>query len=238
MDRSRRGFRFMPDAPNLATINLADSSIQLWNGRTGRLFRRIELKDFDIQGFALSADDKLAAVAGLNRPVTDRQVTPIRMFDPATGKELRAAEFRDRVGAEIWLAFTPDNKTLLAFRNTGSFKAFDVASGNEIVNRVFPRDSDSACSLSADGSLLAVVSGQNPKKVFLWHWQTQKEPRELAIDERVARIALSPDGKMLVTTYYTGSENASTGYQGRSLERNLDDVAARLGTTGDQYSEL
>src|SRR5262249_20865173 len=65
----------------------------------------------------------------------------------------------------------------------------------------FPGDIMGNLCLSADGSILAVASGPNTRKVYIWEWQAGKEPREIKVPPRGARgrLAFLPDGKTLVT---------------------------------------
>src|SRR5262249_47869317 len=62
----------------------------------------------------------------------------------------------------------------------------------------FPRDVLAYLALSPDGQTLAVISGPNSRKMYLWRWQSGEEPRELKVRDRVGRgLCFSPDGKVL-----------------------------------------
>src|SRR5262249_55811927 len=64
----------------------------------------------------------------------------------------------------------------------------------------FPRDISGDLCLSSDGSTLAVATGPNARKVFVWEWRAGQEPREIPARPRGAySLAISPDGKALAT---------------------------------------
>jgi WD40 repeat protein len=53
--------------------------------------------------------------------------------------------------------------------------------------------------LSPDGSTVAVSTGPNTNKLYLWHWQAGEEPHGLQVPDRAGNsLTFSPDGKLLV----------------------------------------
>src|SRR5205823_1072381 len=63
----------------------------------------------------------------------------------------------------------------------------------------FPRDIAATLAVSPDGSTLAVASGPNTRKLYLWRWQAGEEPRELGAPGHRSRfLAFSPDGRLLL----------------------------------------
>ena len=63
--------------------------------------------------------------------------------------------------------------------NHGILRVEEIASGTEILQQKFQGDNSAALDLSPDGKTLAIVSGPNVRKFFLWDWQAGAEPREI-----------------------------------------------------------
>ena len=119
-------------------------------------------------------------------------------MDAATGKELGRLPMRAREN-DLAVAFTPDGKSLISLGYGGVFRIEEIASGVELLHREFPRDGTGSFVLSPDGKLVAIWTGANTRKFYLWDWQGADEPREVKVPrERVGRLVFSPDGKALL----------------------------------------
>jgi WD40 repeat protein len=193
------GLAFLPDGETVVSAK-GGGAIQFWNARTGKLLREIACGDFQIGPtvFALSRDGRRLALGGF---VPDAQTptsrSALRVFDVVSGKELRTFGETSRQGFNS-AALTPDGKLLLALDGDGYLRVYELATGAELLQHKFPGDVMAHLTLSADGSTLALASGPNSRKVFVWKWQTAEEPREFAPGDRGARrLAFSPDGKLL-----------------------------------------
>jgi WD40 repeat protein len=193
------GLAFLPDGETIISAK-SGGAIQLWNGRTGKLLREIDCGDFQIghSVFALSRDGRRLALSGT---LTDAQKPEwrfvLRVFDVVSGKEVRTFDGTSRRGFNS-VALTPDGKLLLALDGDGDLSVHELANGTELLKHKFPGDVMAHLALSGDGSTLALASGPNTRKVFVWRWQTAEEPRELKPGEHGARhVAFSPDGKLL-----------------------------------------
>ena len=69
----------------------------------------------------------------------------------------------------------------------------------ELLHREFPRDGTGSLVLSPDGKLVAIWTGPNTRKLYLWDWQGADEPREVKVPrQRVDCLVFSPDGKALL----------------------------------------
>jgi WD40 repeat protein len=193
------GFAFLPDGETVVSAK-SGGAIQIWNTRTGKLLREIDGGQFQIGqgGFALSRDGQRLALGG---SLTDAQKpgwrSAVRVFDVVSGKEVRTFEANPRRGYNS-VALTPDGKLLLALAGEGNLGVHELATGTELLQHKFPGDVMAHLALSADGSTLALASGPNTRKVFVWRWQTAEEPREFKPGDHGARhVAFSPDGKLL-----------------------------------------
>ena len=194
-----RGLGFLADSKTLVSATFEDHAIQLWEASTGRRLREISTGTVSIRGFALSPNGKYAAVGGFlpfeqNQPIRGA----VRVLEVSSGKEVRTVQ-RDSADTDYCsLAFTPDNKFLMSFGGrSGLLRIEDVASGTEILQRKFPQDYGQM-ALSPDDSTVAVGSGPNTQKLFVWRWQKQEEPREFKAP-RLRSLTFSTDSKWLVT---------------------------------------
>jgi WD40 repeat protein len=153
-----------------------------------------------IRAGALSPDGKLLAL-GVFLPDESNLPTrgAVRLLDAATGREFRTLARGDDDTDHCALAFTPDGKFLVSLgARSGLLRVEETASGTELLRQKFPGDVMSYLALSPDGKTLAVISGPNSRKMYLWRWQEGVEPRELKVRDRVGRdLCFSPDGKQL-----------------------------------------
>jgi RNA polymerase sigma factor (sigma-70 family) len=201
------GLAFLPDGKTL--ISAADrDSVRFWDAATGRTLREIRTEPLSIRSFALSPDGKRFAVGGFlpnegNRPTAGA----VRVYDTAGGKMIRTFSRSGDDTDHCALAFTPDGKLLLSLgARSGKLRVEEIASGVELLRHSFPSDVVNYLALSRDGETLAVASGPNTRKLFVWRWQSGEEPRQLTVGERVGRdLSFSPDGKRLAECSDTDS---------------------------------
>src|SRR5262245_45812415 len=198
-----KGLALTPDGAML--IAASDShSIYCWDAATGRLIREIDTSPMHVRGFALSRDGKQLAVAGFwyseDQTRTERQV---RILDTTTGQTVQTLQRADSDLDRHEMAFTPDGKLLISLGTAGILRVEEPASGLEILQEKFPRDVNPYFALSPDGSTIAVATGANTRKFFLWRCQSGEQPREIAIpgtDRSYDQLAFSPDGTLLAAS--------------------------------------
>src|SRR5262249_19550004 len=149
-------------------------------------------------GFALSPNGKYVAVGGFlpnegNQPTRGN----VGIWDIDSGKQVRTLP-RDSLDVDhCSLAFTSDGKLLASVGDSGVLRIEEVATGEDLLRHQFPRDY-ATLGLSADGTTLAVCTGPNSRKLYLWKWQSGEGPRQLKVPDRVGQsLAFSPDGKRL-----------------------------------------
>jgi WD40 repeat protein len=177
-------------------------AVHLWDLSTGR-----ELRTFPMQGsfFALSPNGALVVVTSMRRP---------RLFETATGKELRQLEPAPRRfvrGHWDWLgAFAPDGQTLAAtrydlvagFGQESLVLRWDVGTGQRIGDWNLEKG-DRPRAFSPDTRILVTETADH--RVRLWDAEAGKKLREwkAPCEKFLFGFAFSADGQALAT----GSED-------------------------------
>ena len=185
------GIGFLAGAKTIVSASgNSGNAVFYWEATTGKLLREIKIGNFGIQTFAVSPNGKYFAAGS---------PSGIAVWDAAAAKEVRTFERPAReVDYRTHLVFTSDGKLLVSLSADGTLRIEEVVTGVEHRSYQFNRDFGAALAVSSDGSMIAVASGPNPKKLFVWKWQSTENPREVAELGRGSRVlAFSSDGKMI-----------------------------------------
>jgi RNA polymerase sigma factor (sigma-70 family) len=189
---------FLPDGKTVVSVQQGHG-IEVWEARTGRLLREIDTGKLS-PGYAsaFSRGAKRLAVSGSLPDAVWGWRNVVRVFDTASGKVLRTFE-RANLDEAHALALSPDGELLFSLGREGKLRIQEVATGVELLRQTFSRgDVLASLAVSPDGSTLAVGTGPNTRKLFLWKWQAAEEPRGLTTPGyRGEGLAFSPDGKLL-----------------------------------------
>lgn len=198
------GLAFLPDGKALVTLS-EEHDIQVWDFPSGRLRHEISTRPLCIRGFALSPDGKRMAVAGFYPSAGDMAGrSEVRVLDLPAGKVVKM--FPRTEGDFFQLAFSPDSKLLFSLGSReGALRVEEIASGKELAQKKFPSDYVNSMTVSRDGAYVALASGPNTRKLFLWKWRDQ-EPRQIALPaHRIESVGFSADGKLLAAVEDFGS---------------------------------
>src|SRR5262245_10202445 len=213
---------FSPDNKILA-IGADDYTIQLWDARTGQLWRRLNEPDRGarapgvypdgqrVYSLAFSPDGKTLASAGdiiKNNLLTGGQVT---LWEIPSGKLLRTIIVNQQITTYTnSVAFTPDGKGLVtgvtryapgesAGRHVskGEISEWDAQTG-AMERKWEPLDAGiHSVTFSPDGQFL--VAGRNDYTINFWDIKTRELRRTLPGMSRLFSLCFSPDGKTLAS---------------------------------------
>src|SRR5262249_19123133 len=149
---------------------------------------------FSFGDVALSADGRVLAAT------IDGQGDFVRLWEAATGKEIRSVPVRDR--GLRFLAFSPDGKSLaVAFQNT--LRLWDASTGKERWHYTLSSNQFFGITFSPDGRTLAAAL---VCMVRLWDVPTGREICPIPEHRLgIGSISLSPDGRTLTTEGYSTS---------------------------------
>ena len=195
------GLAFLPDGKTLVTAS-GNGWVRFWEVSTGKLLREFRADKLELRGFALSRDGKHLAIGGfVVGEGSDPWLGVVRVLDTSTGKEVRSFSRPERDGDRGSLVFTPDGKFLASLGGTGAVRIEEIATGTELLRQKIPGDVISEMALSPDGKTIALWSGPNSHRLYLWDWQSGEEPRELQVPRYGARhLCFSPDSKILAAS--------------------------------------
>jgi WD40 repeat protein len=196
---------FLPDSRTIISVGGSSHFLSLWDARTGRLVRQINTGRLALgASAAFSRGARLIAVSG---HITDKgQLAThpaVGIYDTISGKAVRLLE--RPAGQELGsVALTPDGKFLFSLSGDGKLRVVEVETDQELLQQQFPVDNTvRALAVSPDGKTLALGSGANTSKLFLWNWQAAEEPRTLKAPPYCGHaLTFSPNGKWLAECGY------------------------------------
>ena len=149
-----------------------------------------------VEGLALSADGARAASRCWDRT--------IRIWEPATGKELHRIDDRESYPNErsqdyhLDLVFSPDGRTLAVMPPSDAIRLYDVATGGKVKVFAPTKAAVTACAYAPDGRTIATADDRN--EVVLWEVATGREFFRFSSGAAapLTVLAWTPDGKHLL----------------------------------------
>jgi WD40 repeat protein len=195
-----------------------DGILRYWNLGNGGLIREMQGHTNAIMSAAMSADGKRALTGSSDRTM--------RLWDLESGKELRLFEGHPQT---VWdVAFSPDGKHGLSGCSDGIARLWDLTSGKELLalethkggrawTVVFTPDGRRAVT---GGGNAFESNGMTEASLRLWDLTTTKEIRQFQGHTKDVRsVAISPDGKQLISGSFDGTMRLWELQTGKEIRR-------------------
>jgi WD40 repeat protein len=185
-----------PDGCRLATAEIDQSAVRLWDLKTLKELRSFEWhKGGGVLAVASSPDGRNLA--------TGRDDGIVKLWDVSTGQE--TVTFKGHTGRIRGADFSPDGRYLATAGEGADNTLWDATTGQEIASLVQPVRTlwpfSPPLRFSRDGRFIAFGSDD---KVRLWDVNTRQEALVLTLPQVVTAIAFSPDGKTLAAGLFDG----------------------------------
>jgi WD40 repeat protein len=195
-----------------------DGMIRVWNSETGELNHEMRGHTAAIMSVTLSLDGKRALTGSADRSM--------RLWDLNSGEEIRNFAGHPHT---VWdVAFSPDGKKALSGCSDGMSRLWDLESGDVLLTLETLKNGRAwTVAFSPDGNQ-AVTGGGNSfdKKeateasLRLWDLATGKEIRQFSGHTKdIRRIAISPNGKQLLSGSFDGTMRLWDLQSGKEIRR-------------------
>lgn len=190
---------FSPDGKLMAAG--AGANVFVWNVADGKELVRMQLPKEQIYHRLIFAPD------GKTLFWNGREDPKMRVFDVATGKQVREFDQPNGMGGEKefssrFLCYSPDAK-LVAYNSEAFFQGFEIydTAGTKVVGIADTKDVR-GCAFSPDGKQIATLSGEGG--LHVWDVKTGRLFRELQADGQrnggaYKFVVWSPDGQFLAS---------------------------------------
>jgi WD40 repeat protein len=195
-----------PDGTRIASA-AGDGTIRVWDFPTGKELLRWSAHAGEISAVDFSPDGRLLATGGGSQMLASRLLPEgdrmLRIWDAATGKEVRAMAGHER--GVTCLAFSPTGKTIVSGSMDQSFRLWDLETGAELRKFSDQKAAVSSVSFTRDGSKLATTAGDGSLRV--WDMSLLTELRQIPLRKGTVsfpgssdlRAVFSPDGTLLAS---------------------------------------
>ena len=216
-----------------------DSTVQLWDVRTGKYLRTLTKSNF--QSFPstmiFSPDGKTFAAWIFGNNASNWGRAELGWWHVDTGKRIRT--FEVPTNATVYgLRFSPDGRTFVT-RSDRQVDLWDVSTGQHLktiikLNKSASDNRIKEVRFSPDGKTLAIWNkvvhlGRYVERVYLWDASTQSgkylhKPARYLYDD-FSSISFSPDGKFLAADSSSGTTRSYTIDASGKVEEKVNEAA-------------
>jgi WD40 repeat protein len=200
------------DGKTLLTMSNGEQTVRVWDTDTLKQRCVLERPAGSMGCVAISPDGKLLATGGTEPPPPPRVTVvgavvsteqdpppdpPVRIWDAATGKELR--KLKGPRYSIHFIAFSADGKTVYTHDGTFTFLALDATSGQEVCRLDLKNHPGGMRALTVDGRTALIHRNENANVLV-----DTKTGKDLPSSERfrtttIAGGTFSSDGKTLAS---------------------------------------
>ncbi len=205
---------FSPDGSQLATIDLANSTVILRDATTGEPIRQLFHTDAKSISKLGSPPLDTAAFAPDGSTVATNDNADVVIVDPSTGSTVTRLSTSDFVE---WVSYSPDGTLLEAACDDGSVTVWDTSNWHQMWTRTIDDQVALGGQFSPDDLLL--IAGSFSGRVHVINARTGEPtlPPLLAHAGLVGSLNFSPDGSEFATTGVDGLTYLWDSQTGRAL---------------------
>jgi WD40 repeat protein len=197
---------FLPDGKTLVSA-AADRAVRRWDAETGEVQGRFAEAPYEI--------GCLAVVQGSGQVLVG-QGAGVRLYDPATGREL--ARLTGHTDAVRSVGVGAGGRRVLTGSDDRTVRLWDLAAGREMLRLAGHRAGVTGVALSADGRL--ALSGGRDQTLYLWDASSGRELRQFAVPRgQVLGVAFTEDGRAALSCHFDTTVRLWDLETGRELRR-------------------
>lgn len=183
------GVAYAPDGKTILSGNTS-SQATLYNAESGKVLHRLTGHQSLLWSVTYGPKSKNVFTASWDGT--------IKMWDVATGKEVRRFPSNGRISDVNGIAISPDGTKLMAGADDSAVHIWDINNGKEILNMRGHSGFVYGVAFTPDG-LRAVSGGSQDGTLIFWDLKAGKEIRRIrGLAGSIRTVSISPDGKYVV----------------------------------------
>lgn len=187
------------DGKQLISFSVEMKSVRVWEATTGKLLRELSIDATGYLGAIAWAPDGKTFVTSESNPGNKEKVEEyfLRIRDAESGKVIRSISYeRGNYGGRTPIRYLGNGKEI-ACQTASGIGIWELETGTELIHNKFTNAGYSDFGVSGDGKRIALVGPDWSGEVYVWDWESGKEPRTLKTDLKIMfrSVVVSRDGK-------------------------------------------